>query len=332
MIASLRSRSRVTALILVATLAGSPLLAQTGSFCPIIPQTKPQRVYTPAGGGRFITLAGAIPDSVQYRLRYATEKDLVLVDAESLKSERARNGLKSSRAQVVLTTDRAPDAVARLLSVRVANAETIAAIPASGLGVESMYGLKGDAQQRALRHFQERVEKPLAALPNTSVVTERTPTGGATIADLVQRKARTGSPDKPLVVVGHNENGVLLFPDNSKLEIARIQSLGTSNQRPVLVLSCETMAGVAAPGLATTRRFGFDEIASALSVATKRTAQTPDAQLGTLIQELNVGLNQNSGKSGRFIRIAFAVVGSGLIIVAVLLLLDDDEGRSGRHQ
>src|SRR5688572_17915324 len=99
--------TRITAAILVGLLAQPYALAQSGDFCPIVPQTKARKLFSPAGG-KFIALTATLPESVQYRLKYASTRDLVLVDAEALKSERARDALQTSRAQVVLKTAEAP--------------------------------------------------------------------------------------------------------------------------------------------------------------------------------------------------------------------------------
>jgi hypothetical protein len=315
----LRATAAVT---LLAVALQSVALAQPSDFCPLVPQTR--RPFKPANDGRYITLTAGVPASIEYRLKHAKPTDIVLVDGPTLSDTRVRDALGTSRAQVVLKTDQTPDRVAQLLSRPVAATEIIAAIPSSGQGVEAMYGLTGEAQARALRHFRENVAKPMiAGIPSVTVASEKPRVG--TIASFIERRARTSTPESPLIVIGHNENGMLLLPDGSSLEIAKIQSLGSESNRPVLVLSCETMASVASAGMASTRRFGFDELAAALSTARARVLQRDAPQLGHLIQELNISLNNETGKTQRRVRVAFAVVGGALIIVAIVLAFQDDE-------
>src|SRR5262249_7642317 len=153
-------------------------------------------------------------------------------------------------------------------------------------------------------------------LPNTLVLASGAK--GMTIRERLLNEASAKRSNNLLVVVGHNEEGVLKLPDHSSLELDELSVASDRSGRPLLVLSCETLnTNVVTAGFVTTRALYFDEITSALAsvLSVRKGRQT----FGTFVRDVNVAMagSQSTGGSRRVV-LVIAFVGGSLAIAAVL--------------
>jgi hypothetical protein len=308
------TRHLASFLVLVHVSLG-PIEAQTGAYCPIVPQTQDSST-TVFGGDDVLDLTGSnSKPSARLRVQNASASTIVFIDGATTHDPAALAALKKSKAQIVLKTNTGPTAARTMLTHRVETVSVLAAIPQDAAGVAATYRPETANHPEVLAEYRSIGQK-LAAVPNTVIVPGAR--GQETVRQRLLAQASERQPASLLVVIGHNENGVLKLPDRSSLQLDELAEASAKSGRPVLVLSCDTVsANTQAAGFVTTRPLYFEEIAQALNVAFS--TKTKDRTVGQFVRDVNVALaTPESNARKTKIIVAVAVVGGTVLALAIL--------------
>jgi hypothetical protein len=214
-----------------------------------------------------------------------------------------------------------PEVAMALLGKQVSDIEIVAAVPNNKAGVAKAYRPQTAEITAVVREY-ESIANQLSAIPNSSVLTQSS-SGGATIRETLLKRAGANQKKQLLVVVGHNVDGILRFPDGSSLKVADLADTASKSGRPVLVLSCETMyANIATAGFVTARPLHFDEISRALIKLSTAHRLGQINNVREVIQQINfiLGAPPRASKAEKRTEtlVAVAQIGSALLAATIV--------------
>lgn len=143
-------------------------------------------------------------------------------------------------------------------------------------------------------------------------------------------RVRAATPSEFVLVIAHNNENCLKFPDGSELDLEELYSNLATPRFRGLVLTCESVkyAKGETDALLTTTRLEYDEIACALKTALDRGAPGEKCRcVDTLLRAIQRELVSCSGALERVVKIGIASVGSGIVVASVYLIhsADDDD-------
>ncbi len=306
---------RLASTLLIVQIGLAPAQAQTGAYCPIVPQTQRPSADVFKGEEVLDMTGSASRRSTRLRVANASASTLVFIDSDVTRDQAALSALRKSKAQIVLKTDAGPSAARALLTHRIGSVSVLATIPQDAAGVAATYRPETVKIPGVLAEYKSAGQR-LSALPNGLVVSSATTK--QTIRQRLLAEAGARQTADLLVVVGHNQDGLLKLPDGSSLQLDELARTSEKSGRPVLVLSCETVsADIHAAGFVTTRPLYFDEIGGALNAALLGKAN--HGTVGEFVRSMNVALAAE-GSDGRRAKIiaAVAVIGSTVLVMAIL--------------
>jgi hypothetical protein len=237
-------------------------------------------------------------------------RDDVFRDASMLELLRQSNATFALRSRGGASED-----AAAYLARRIEGIDIEVALPQTLTGVSTVFGVRPDAGQVTLDYVQ-RVRQQFRTIANVRVLPESgTPT---TNADAIRQKLGTASA-RLLLVVAHNERGTLKFADGSTLSVVDLHAVAARSQRPVLVLSCDTIAAGAVvrsdTAAVTLRSLDFLAIANAVKAAQDRAA-AGEATVAEILAGMDGLGKESADSSGRTARILAIIVAGGLVAIA----------------
>jgi hypothetical protein len=294
---------------------GGAVPPDQGEYCPIIPQARTAITAPVPPTDGILDLTGERPKaSVQMRVANARPSDLVVIDGATLRDPLSLQSIRTSKAVIMLKTAHPGEEARSLLGRQVSTVAVIAALPKDESGVAGMYR-KTTAVPAVVQEYK-RTAAAFEKLPNTRVMSAAI--GAVSIRDTVLAEARAKRPNDLLVVVAHNEKGELKFPDRSRVTTEEIASANAQSNRPLLVLSCETLA--TEPALAafvTTRALRFDEIQTAVRAGFALFDHgNSSVRMADVVREMNTGLAAE-GKERQH-KIAIALVATAALATAMV--------------
>ena len=249
------------------------------------------------------------------RVENADPATLVFIDGGTTRDDAALASLRKSKANIVLKTNSGATSAQAALKTPISSSAVVAALPQDAAGVAAMYRPETAKYPAVLAEYQSAIQR-FTKLPNTTILTTRT--AGRSIRQQLLAEASAAQKRSLLIVVGHNENGVLKLPDASRVTLDELAQASANSGRPILVLSCDTInTNVATAGFVTTRPLYFDEIATALQ---RVAVSKPNEQsVGDFVRSVNVALASPSGQANKKqILTAVAVVGGSVLVMVAL--------------
>lgn len=239
--------------------------------------------------------------------------DILVIDEKRLVETQFTSALERSAAIFTVATGTGPGPTNSILQSRAGQPEIVVAIPTSAIGVEKVFGVPASVSAATVQYLVDTSQQ-FHALKNSHLLNYAT--NGRPLSEVLVSKAKQNSSD-PLIVVAHNEKGLLKFPDGSSIRVdALYHALGN---RVGIVLSCDTIHSENAPNnvLLTNRELDFRDVVRGLRSAEAGLSANPDLSLGSLLFEFSRSIPENGSSSAQKVKVVALVVG-GLIVLALL--------------
>ncbi len=261
------------------------------------------------------------------KLREASPTTLIVVDDGILNNKSALDTLKTSPARLVFHSNSgAHRTMPTILEQPILGSpEIIALLPNDANGVQKVFGKINDpAIVNTTLNQMERTKTTLNTLENFQLSIE-TSRENTSIAKQIELEASSKENDM-LIIIGHNDNGVLKAPDGSSVNINNVFKLLKESKRPALILSCETINKSLSPdGVMTTRRLKFEEIAAALKMVDVKIGDYVEPKLSDYIVELENGLRSSEVNTGKASKVILSIALGTLVVLVVVLVVDDGD-------
>jgi len=243
----------------------------------------------------------------------AKRDDILVINERNLADAQFTSGLESSAALFSIASANGGGSVNPILRSRAGQPEIVAAIPTDALGVQNVFGIPPSASGPAVEYLDDTAGQ-FRALKNSKVLNYAL--NGRSLAEVLVSKAKRDSRD-PLVVVAHNDRGLLKLPDGSSIRIdALYQALG---KRVGVVLSCDTIHAEAPPNNAvlTNRELDFRDVATGLASVENLLAANPSVSLASVLLVFSKSIPLRMSSSAETVKVVAMIVG-GLIVIGLL--------------
>ena len=153
-------------------------------------------------------------------LRALRSIDVVQLDPDALKYDEVRSALADSKALFVTKTDRSIDELSELFEEKnIESIHTLVLLSSEPDAVRNIFGPKARA------NTQSRIESALETfkqVPGVRFASEGSDT--SSVANDTLQTLKTAKKGEFFLIVGHNEGGVVVCPDKSRLRIDAIQA------------------------------------------------------------------------------------------------------------
>jgi len=263
---------------------------------------------------RIIDLSNSELNEFKATLSQAGSNDVVTMERSRLFNAEYRSALEASAPVFSIVGNSGKQGVEALLQNEVGRPEIMVAIPTTADGVNKVFGLPASASVETVR-FMVDTSKKFRVLNDSRVLNYAE--NGRPIADVVLGRAATKT-NGMFILVAHNNQGMLRFPDGSVTTVSAVyEALGKN--RPGLVVSCDTINSdtVAQNVLLTNRVLDFKDIARGLEAAEQRLASDPKASVGDFLVPLAFALSDTPKTVQPTVKIVAIVIGSLIVIVAL---------------
>lgn len=214
-----------------------------------------------------------LKSSTEYMLSHASSSDFILFDSATIKKESFVKALQKSKATIIVRTEKGKDAAKKLLGCPIQDLEVLAAIPEDAHGVSLMYQSDTGKISNVVEHYV-KIATSFKKNPATKVLSKSQ--NSSTISSTLLKGAKSKEQNnKFLIIIGHNEDGILCLPDGSRIKVTELVNASSLSNRPILVLSCETLgSNINHYGFVTTRPLYFPEIVKAINTASDNHPKT----------------------------------------------------------
>ncbi len=243
----------------------------------------------------------------------ARVEDVLVINERSLADAQFTSALSSSPALFSVAATAGTGNTSSILQSRAGHPEIIVAIPTNAMGVEQVFGVPQSDSAPTVKYLGETSEH-FRALKNSHLLNYSL--DGRSLAENLISRAKRDTSD-PLLVVAHNERGILKLPDGSSIRVdALYQALG---KRVGVVLSCDTIHAEQPPTnvLLTNRELDFRDVAIGLASAEHLLSTNPALSLGGLLLAFSKGISAGGSSLAKTVKVVAMIVG-GLIVVALL--------------
>jgi hypothetical protein len=239
--------------------------------------------------------------------------DILVINEKRLMETQFTSALEESPAIFSVATGTGTGPANSILESRAGQPEIIVAIPTSAIGVEKVFGVPASVSAATVKYLVDTSQQ-FHALKNSHLLNYAT--NGRPLSEVLVSKAKQNSSD-PLILVAHNERGLLKFPDGSSIRVDALYH--TLGNRVGIVLSCDTIHSENAPNnfLLTNRELDFRDVVRGLRSAEEGLSANPDLSLGSLLFQFSKNIPQNDSSSAQKVKVVALVVG-GLIVLALL--------------
>jgi hypothetical protein len=178
---------------------------------------------------------------------------------------------------------------------------------------------------RTLQRIREHLAQLQSARSAREVKVEQAGT-----AQAILDRIRDAAEGEFIVVVGHNEDGVLKLPSGDSIEVARLSDALSAKGLKGIVLTCESIRCIRESTdneVVTNRKLRFDEMACALAGAL--TAFIADATCGcsdNILRELSKELTKCFNATEARFKIMVTAIGTAVVSATIVELVDIGQG------
>lgn len=243
----------------------------------------------------------------------ANVDDVLVMNERRLSDQDFVSALGNSPALFSVAATSDARAVGAILGVKAGQPEIVVAIPTNSVGVQNVFGVPATISAPTVEYLAA-TSRQFLVLRNSRLLNHSL--NGRSLAEQLLSRARRHTSDT-LVVVAHNERGLLKLPDGSSVRVDVLyKALGS---RVGLILSCDTIHAEEVPknALLTNRELDFKDVAAGLASAEHLLSTNPNASLGSMLFAFSSGIPVGDSSSKEKVMMIAMVVG-GLIVVGLL--------------
>ena len=256
------------------------------------------------------------------KLKNTYYNDLLVIKNEDLNIKSNLKILKQSEATFCFKGD--VNGLEEVLDKEVTKIEFIPILPSNQIEIKNVFGeiyTQDETLVRSIITQMKMTEAKYDKLHNVSKLFDANVKN--THANILLKKISSSTQKNLIVIIGHNEDGLLKLTDNSSVKISEIINISNKNKSPVLILSCETIsyeaANATSNSVLTTKKLEYTEIADALIYLDK------EVQIGgeplkfiKIINTVEIGLNSIKSQKDLKQKVAIASTAGAVISTFVI--------------
>jgi hypothetical protein len=283
---------------------------------------------TKGSSGRTIDLSTAMTSSLKStksKLYNAKLSDLILISDETISNTYLMQELKKVKSPLIITvgdnSDKSRAITQAMLGAKFDNISTLAVMPQDLVSIKNVWNKDVPAKE-ALSQMK-RAYKRFSEINNTKIIDRP---GKMPFKNQVKKEIESGSKNQLFILVGHSENGLVRGPDGSYISLKEVSTLLIQNERPGLVLSCETAfsSHSVGPSLVTTNRLLPEQVAEALEGVHNRLQAYENPSFSDFLIEFGNAVHYGSPSDQRNLKILIGVVGVGVVTVTIIEVSNSD--------
>lgn len=255
----------------------------------------------------------------QIRQLSALDSDAALMlGKDAIATPEARQVLRKTGATLCWDTGEGGDYVTRRIMSRRLGSDHVrvmTALPTNEPQLRATFTSLSKSTDQGLMQRSLKQMQRAAAKWGDSVI----PSSTTKMADQVKKAAGETRPDGLLIVVAHNEQGTLRFPDGSTLLQDALGTFKSKGPLPI-VLSCETAFRTSGPGLKTLKSLDFEETAAVVKNAIKSAQESSDPSIGTLLRFMEHEFQSMARLRQYKVRVVVTLTATGGISLGAIVL------------